>query len=477
MAAPMAYNHHHAVGALCRAAQAKEHPMRRLWLTRLLGAALLLLPALALVRPGAAQAQTDERCFAETGFCISGRIREFWERNGGLSVFGLPLGPQQEQQIEGKPVQAQWFERNRLELHPENPRPYDVLIGRVGADRLAQQGRDWFTFPKLDPNNADAESCRYFRETDHQVCGEFLAAYRGSGLDLGQPGVSFEESLALFGLPLSEPTTEVIEGKEYQVQWFERARFELHPELRSTVRILFGRLGAEILAGGPAAGLERGEWTLVRFGPADAPQPAVAGQPATLTFAAGQLSGSTGCNRIAGGYEATATTITFGQLLVTAAACAGEELGRQEQAIITALRGPAPYAIEGDQLRISYDGGRQALVYRPTAAARPTVSGTVTYRQRSALPPNARLRVQLLDVSRADAPATVIGEQSYVTNGQQVPLPYAIGYDPAQIEERFTYVVRAEIFIDDRLAFTSTTTIPVLTRGNPSVAEIVVEPV
>ena len=29
------------------------------------------------------------------------------------------------------------FERYRLELHPENPAPYDVLLGRSGADRRA----------------------------------------------------------------------------------------------------------------------------------------------------------------------------------------------------------------------------------------------------------------------------------------------------------------------------------------------------
>lgn len=100
----------------------------------------------------AASAQSDQRCFPETGFCISGRIREFWEQNGGLPVFGFPITPQQEEMVEGKAVQVQWFERNRIELHPENRRPYDVLLGRLGADRLAQQGRDFFTFPTSQPS-------------------------------------------------------------------------------------------------------------------------------------------------------------------------------------------------------------------------------------------------------------------------------------------------------------------------------------
>ena len=93
---------------------------RMLWLIPL----LFLFGSLATVR-----AQTSERCFPETGFCIAGRVREFWEQNGGLPVFGYPKGVQQETVIEGKAFQAQPFERNRLELHPENPHPYDILLG------------------------------------------------------------------------------------------------------------------------------------------------------------------------------------------------------------------------------------------------------------------------------------------------------------------------------------------------------------
>ncbi|MEM8531222.1 MAG: CAP domain-containing protein, partial [Chloroflexota bacterium] len=95
-------------------------------------------------------AQTDERCFPETGFCITGPIRAFWEGNGGLAVFGFPITPQQEEIIEGQPLQVQWFERNRLEIHPNNAPPFNVQLGRLGADRLEQQGRDWTTFPQSE---------------------------------------------------------------------------------------------------------------------------------------------------------------------------------------------------------------------------------------------------------------------------------------------------------------------------------------
>ncbi|GIV64727.1 MAG: hypothetical protein WHS83_14955 [Chloroflexus sp.] len=109
-------------------------------------------------------AQSDQRCFPETGFCISGRIREFWEQHGGLPVFGFLITPQQEEIVEGKAVQVQWFERHRIELRPENRRPYDVLLGRLGADLLIQQGRDFLFFPTSQPQ----PGCRYF--PDRKTC-------------------------------------------------------------------------------------------------------------------------------------------------------------------------------------------------------------------------------------------------------------------------------------------------------------------
>jgi sugar lactone lactonase YvrE len=215
-------------------------------MVRIVSFALGLAMLLSMAGVSSAQAQQDERCFPETGFCISGRIREFWEQNGGLAAFGFPLGPQQQETLEGQAVQAQWFERVRLELHPENAKPYDVLLGRLGVDRLTQQGRDWFTFPKTE---AQAD-CRFFPETGHNVCGAILAAWRASGLEFdGRRGYSEAENLALFGLPISDAQTEPIEGKDYSVQWFERGRFEVHPENQPPYGVLLGRLGAEVRSG------------------------------------------------------------------------------------------------------------------------------------------------------------------------------------------------------------------------------------
>jgi hypothetical protein len=119
-----------------------------------------------------------------------------------------------------------------------------VLLGRLGADRLSQLGRDWMTFPKSQPQ----DGCRFFPETGHNVCGEILQAWHANGLEIdGRRGKSEGENLALFGLPLSDEQTETIEGKQYTIQWFERARFERHPENAPPFNVLLGLLGNETL--------------------------------------------------------------------------------------------------------------------------------------------------------------------------------------------------------------------------------------
>jgi hypothetical protein len=164
-----------------------------------------------------------------------------------LAVFGYPTTPLREEIIEGTPYQVQWFERNRLELHPENPAPYDVLIGRIGGERLEQQGRDWWSFPRSEPQTG----CLYFADTGKNVCGEILMTMRSYGLQLdNRAAITEAESIALFGMPLSEPQMETLsDGNSYMVQWFERARFEVHPENPPDQRVLLGLLGNEVRSG------------------------------------------------------------------------------------------------------------------------------------------------------------------------------------------------------------------------------------
>jgi uncharacterized lipoprotein YbaY len=102
----------------------------------------------------------------------------------------------------------------------------------------------------------------------------------------------------------------------------------------------------------------------------------------------------------------------------------------------------------------------------------------VTYLQRVALSPNAVVEVTLQDVSRMDVAAVILASQTIQTQGQQVPIPYALDYDAGAIDPRMTYSVSARITENGRLTWISTTMHPVLTRGAPSNnVEIIVEPV
>ncbi|GAC1362639.1 MAG: hypothetical protein NVSMB42_22310 [Herpetosiphon sp.] len=183
------------------------------------------------------------RTFPATGQTTSGRLLQYWDANGALPVFGFPIGPQSQQATPDGTFALQWFERNRLELHPENAAPYDVLLGRLGADALARQGRPWQSLGREAPR----AGCRFFADTGHNLCEPFSTYWKSNGLDLGDPGVSERESLALFGQPISAVMNERnSSGDVVPTQWFERARFEYHAANRAPYNVLLGRLGAEL---------------------------------------------------------------------------------------------------------------------------------------------------------------------------------------------------------------------------------------
>ncbi len=218
-------------------------------LLTLVAAALLLGGALAPApgaRPaGAAQA---EACFAETGRCIRGRFLDYWTINGGLARNGYPLSEERVETLEdGNVYTVQYFERVRLEYHPENQPPYDVLLGQFGRRVLSQRLLAAQTAPRPTSDRylpADAMQTAapilgraYFRETGHNLGGRFLEYWQQNG------------ELAQFGYPLTEEVEETLEnGQTYLVQYFERARFELHPENNAPYDVLLGQFGRGLLA-------------------------------------------------------------------------------------------------------------------------------------------------------------------------------------------------------------------------------------
>ncbi|HEY0606132.1 MAG TPA: hypothetical protein VGD58_24640, partial [Herpetosiphonaceae bacterium] len=107
--------------------------------------------------------------------------------------------------------------------------------------------------------------CTYFAETRHNVCNQqtqagFLSYWTTHGLEFdGRAGKSYAESLALFGLPITEPYQYTnSSGVTVQTQWFERARFEWYPNNPNPFKVQLGRLGAELGAPGTSQPIPAG---------------------------------------------------------------------------------------------------------------------------------------------------------------------------------------------------------------------------
>ncbi|MBY0236783.1 MAG: YbaY family lipoprotein, partial [Burkholderiaceae bacterium] len=105
------------------------------------------------------------------------------------------------------------------------------------------------------------------------------------------------------------------------------------------------------------------------------------------------------------------------------------------------------------------------------------VEGSASYRERIALPSGAVLQVKVEDVSLMDAPAKVLAEHQQVLGGKQVPLAFAIPVAPELVDARHRYGVRATIFVDGQMRFTSTRHYPVLTQGAPKRQDLLLQAV
>lgn len=100
------------------------------------------------------------------------------------------------------------------------------------------------------------------------------------------------------------------------------------------------------------------------------------------------------------------------------------------------------------------------------------LTGSVIYRERIALPPGALVSVRIEDVSRADAPSILVAESVFPAQSGP-PFAFAVEYNPADINPRHRYSLRASIVNEDRLLFTSTQHYPAF--ASEQALEILVE--
>jgi len=167
--------------------------------------------------------------FPATGHTLRGAFLDYWNRYGGLTQFGYPITEEFFEEVgpDHKQYQVQYFERNRFERHPENAgTPSEVLLGTLGRD-----------FRTQDPHAPPISDATYFKETGHNLSGKFKQYWDTHG------------GLFVHGFPITEAVMEKspTDGKTYMVQWFERSRFELHPENAGTLyEVLVGLLGRQL---------------------------------------------------------------------------------------------------------------------------------------------------------------------------------------------------------------------------------------
>lgn len=191
---------------------------------RVLVTLLLVVIVIAAALPAPARAAMGGTLFMpETGHTLSGTFREYWERNGGLYQFGLPLSePFSEiSAIDGKPYLVQYFERAVFEEHPEaRAAGWGVQLRLLGV--LATRSRaNEAPFRPVTGSSADRW---YFASTAHAVDDRFRSYWESSG------------GLPIFGYPISEAFSErsTTDGQPYLVQYFERYRVEYHPQYAGT---------------------------------------------------------------------------------------------------------------------------------------------------------------------------------------------------------------------------------------------------
>jgi hypothetical protein len=166
--------------------------------------------------PQTSLAQNEtERFFAETGHWVKGEFYTYFRQYGGLEIFGYPLT---EEFVE-QGFLVQYFQKARMEWHPENPVQYRVQLGLLGEELKYRQ-------PPVSEPMPRSRRKVYFPETGHTVSYAFLDFFNKNG------------GIDIFGYPITEMYFE--EGQI--VQYFQRLKLQWQPNDPSNA-VVVGNLG------------------------------------------------------------------------------------------------------------------------------------------------------------------------------------------------------------------------------------------
>ncbi len=108
--------------------------------------------------------------------------------------------------------------------------------------------------------------------------------------------------------------------------------------------------------------------------------------------------------------------------------------------------------------------------------AGPGIGGTVIYITNAKLPDDATVELKLVELDREGRVDRVVATESY-PRPASVPMEYWLPYQPGLISQRQAYGIEGVILSGGKTLFATPRPVPVLTKGNPTRAEIVVTPV
>jgi len=117
----------------------------------------------------------------------------------------------------------------------------------------------------------------------------------------------------------------------------------------------------------------------------------------------------------------------------------------------------------------------------PLARANPdgdetVVIGTISYRGATSFPRGAKVVLQLVDLGRPMTSSSVISELVFL-DPKPVAWPYQLEYPGAAIDPKGRYGIFAKVVAGAEVLFATLQAAPVITQGNPSKRDLLLEPV
>ena len=115
-------------------------------------------------------------------------------------------------------------------------------------------------------------------------------------------------------------------------------------------------------SGGGASASPTGEWTLVSYGDASNPTPALPDVETSINFNEdGTFGGSVGCNSFGSDYKVDGDQVTFGSIVSTMMFC--NEISTQESAVLAILTDKTVnFTVNGDELTFTSTDGASVIV-------------------------------------------------------------------------------------------------------------------